>query len=304
MNKIIIVTGASSGFGLMAAQSLATAGHTVFAGMRATTGRNAAQVEAAKAFAADNKADLRAIEMDVVSQSSVDAAIDSVIRTQGHIDVIVHNAGHMTFGPSEAFAPEQLAELYDVNVLSTQRVNRTALPHMRRRGDGLLLWISSSSTRGGTPPYLGPYFAAKAAMDSLAVTYAAEVARWGIDTSIVVPGAFTKGTNHFLHAGAPADQLRAEEYAQGPTASIPDAILKGLTALEPNDADPTAVARAIVKIVETPRGKRPFRVHIDPSQDGAEIVNGVADRVRGELLRRMGLEDLLSPSNELRSARI
>ena len=160
MNKNIIVTGASSGFGLMAAQSLARAGHTVFAGMRSTTGRNAAQMEAVKAFAADNEVDLRAIEMDVVSQSSVDAAIDSVIRTHGRIDVIVHNAGHMTFGPSEAFTPEQLAELYDVNVLSTQRVNRAALPHMRKRGDGLLLWISSSSTRGGTPPCLGPYFAA------------------------------------------------------------------------------------------------------------------------------------------------
>jgi len=255
MNKNIIVTGASSGFGLMAAQSLARAGHTVFAGMRSTTGRNAAQMEAVKAFAADNEVDLRAIEMDVVSQSSVDAAIDSVIRTHGRIDVIVHNAGHMTFGPSEAFTPEQLAELYDVNVLSTQRVNRAALPHMRKRGGGLLMWISSSSTRGGTPPYLGPYFAAKAAMDSLAVTYASEVARWGIETSIIVPGAFTKGTNHFLHASAPADQLRAEEYAKGPTASIPDVTLKGLTALEPKDADPTEVARAIVKIIETPPGK-------------------------------------------------
>ena len=75
-------------------------------------------------------------------------------------------------------------------------------------------------------------------------------------------------------------------------------------ALEPKDADPTEVARAIVKIIETPPGKRPFRVHIDPSQDGAEIVNGVADRVRRELLRRMGLEDLLSPSHELPSGRI
>jgi hypothetical protein len=88
--------------------------------------------------------------------------------------------------------------------------------------------------------------------DSIAVTYAAEVARWGIETSIVVPGAFTKGTNHFLHAGAPADQLRTEEYAKGPTASIPDVILKGLTALEPKDADPAEVARGIVKIIETP----------------------------------------------------
>jgi hypothetical protein len=50
-----------------------------------------------------------------------------------------------------------------------------------------------------------------------------------------------------------------------------------------------------VKVVDTPFGKRPFRVHIDPSQDGAEIVNGVADRVRAELLRRIGLEDVLRP---------
>ena len=293
MNKVIIVTGASSGFGLMAAQSLSRAGHTVYAAMRETLGRNAAQVEAVKRFATDNTVDLRAIEMDVVSQNSVNAAIEQVMSTHGRIDVIVHNAGHMTFGPSEAFTPEQFAELYDVNVLSTQRVNRAVLPHMRKAGEGLLLWVSSSSVRGGTPPYLGPYFAAKAAMDSLAVTYAGEVARWGIETAIVVPGAFTKGTNHFLHAGAPSDKHRVAEYAQGPTASIPDIALKGLAALEPADADPTEVARAIVKIVETPHGQRPFRVHIDPSQDGAEIVNGVADRVRRELLRRIGLEDLL-----------
>ena len=72
--------------------------------------------------------------------------------------------------------------------------------------------------------------------------------------------------------------------------------LKGLAALEPPDADPTAVAAAIVAVVDTPFGRRPFRVHIDPSQDGAEIVNGVADRVRAELLRRIGLEDVLRPS--------
>ena len=72
--------------------------------------------------------------------------------------------------------------------MSTQRVNRAVLPHLRAQGDGLLVWVGSTSTRGGTPPYLAPYFAAKAAEDSLAVSYAAELARFGIDTTIVVPG--------------------------------------------------------------------------------------------------------------------
>ena len=57
----------------------------------------------------------------------------------------MHNAGHMSFGPAEAFTPEQLAELYDINVLSTQRVNRAALPQLRKQGRGLLVWVSSSS---------------------------------------------------------------------------------------------------------------------------------------------------------------
>ena len=296
MKKIIVVTGASSGFGRMAAQELAKAGHTVYAGIRETAGRNAPQIAALYAFAAENSADLHAVEMDVVSQESVDAAIETVLSEQGRIDGIVHNAGHMTFGPSEAFTVEQLAEIYDVNVLSAQRVNRAVLPIMRRQRNGLLVWVSSSSAKGGTPPYLGPYFAAKAAMDSLAVSYASELARWGIGTTIIVPGAFTKGTNHFAHATSPQDTARAEEYAKGPTASLPETALKGLAALEPEDADPTEVARAIVRVVDTPDRKRPFRVHIDPSQDGAEIVDAVSDRMRSELLRRIGLEDLLEPS--------
>jgi NAD(P)-dependent dehydrogenase (short-subunit alcohol dehydrogenase family) len=122
----------------------------------------------------------------------------------------------MVFGPAEAFTPEQFAELYDINVLSTQRVNRSALPQLRKQGRGLLVWVSSSSVAGGTPPYLAPYFAAKAGMDALAVQYARELALWGIETSIIVPGAFTSGTNHFAHSGVPADKGRAAEYEVGP----------------------------------------------------------------------------------------
>ena len=295
MKYVIIVTGASSGFGLMTAKALAHAGHTVYASMRDIAGKNAAQVASIADYAKANGIDLRTVELDVQSEPSAAAAIASVVKDHGHLDVVVHNAGHMSYGPAEAFTPEQFAQLYDINVLGTQRVNRAALPQLRKQGRGLLVWVSSSSSRGGTPPYLAPYFAAKAGMDALAVSYAGELARWGIETSILVPGAFTKGTNHFAHSGSPADAQRAEEYANGPTADFSEVAFKGLADLEPADADPQAVADAIVEVVDKPFGKRPFRVHIDPSEDGAEIVNGVADRVRAELLRRIGLEDILKP---------
>src|ERR1700761_8135129 len=216
MGHVIVVTGASSGFGRLSAEALALAGHTVYASMRDTEGCNAPQVDAVEYFAKDNGVELRTVEMDVQSQPSVEAAIDKVFNANGRIDVVVHNAGHMAFGPAEAFTPQQLADLYDVNVVSTQRVNRAVLPHMRRQRQGLLVWISSSSSAGGTPPYLAPYFAAKAAMDALAVAYARELTRWGIETSIIVPGAFTSGTNHFAHSGVPADTARAAAYEAGP----------------------------------------------------------------------------------------
>jgi NAD(P)-dependent dehydrogenase (short-subunit alcohol dehydrogenase family) len=169
--------------------------------------------------------DLRAIELDVPSQDSVDEAVARIIDEQGQLDVIVHNAGHMVVG--------------------------------------------STSTRGGTPPYLGPYFAAKAAEDSLAVSYAAELARFGIDTVIIVPGSFTTGTNHFAHAD-----------------------------LAPDNADPQEVAVQIARVVDLPKGKRPFRVHIDPSDDGAQAVNAVGDEIRKLFYQRIGLGDLLQPANQ------
>lgn len=295
MSTIVLVTGASSGFGRMTANALARAGHTVFASMRETTGRNAAQVADVEKYSRDNAVDLRALELDVGSQASVDAGVKHIIDTFGRIDVIVHNAGHMVFGPAEAFTPEQFAELYDINVLSTQRVNRAVLPHMRKQRRGLLIWVSSSSSAGGTPPYLSPYFAAKAGMDALAVQYARELSRWGIETSIVVPGAYTRGTNHFLHAGKPADHARVAEYEAGPYAGFAEQIQAAFGRIVPDDADPRAVADAIVNVVATPFGARPFRVHIDPSNDGAAVAFAVIDRVREEMLNRVGFPDLLKP---------
>jgi NAD(P)-dependent dehydrogenase (short-subunit alcohol dehydrogenase family) len=295
MSKIIIVSGASSGFGAMTVRALATAGHVVYAGMRDISGRNQPAAAAAADYAHEHGVDLRVVELDVSDQESVDAAIATVVAETGRLDVVVHNAGHMVLGPAEAFTPEQLASVYDTNVISTQRLNRAALPHLRAQGDGLLVWVGSSSTRGGTPPYLAPYFAAKAAEDALAVSYAAELARFGIDTTIIVPGSFTHGTNHFANAGYPADKDTAAAYNTR-YAGLIDQVAQKLSELAPADADPEDVARAIVRIVETPKGHRPFRVHIDPADDGAETVNRIGDLIRTDFYHRIGLTDLLAPA--------
>src|SRR5262249_40881770 len=157
MSQNVLITGASSGFGRLTAEALARAGHVVYASMRDVKGRNgdnAAQLDALSKQLGNR---LRVLELDVQDQGSVDAAIGRLLADAGSLGVVVEHAGHMVFGPAEAFTPEQYAQLYDSNVLGAQRVNRSVLPHLRRQGTGLLVWVSSSSSAGGTPPYLAPY---------------------------------------------------------------------------------------------------------------------------------------------------
>ena len=296
MSLVTLITGASSGFGQMIARDLADAGHISYASMRGTEGKNAAKVKENAAFAKERGVDLRSVELDVQDEGSIAAAVEQIVAEHGRIDVLVQNAGHMVFGPTEAFTPDQLAQLYDVNVLGTQRVNRAVLPHMRKAGSGLLVWVSSSSVAGGVPPLLGPYFAAKAGMDALAVCYAKELAPLGIETSIVVPGAFTSGTNHFANAGHPDDDATAASYGDAWPDDFADRIQKALDGTVPEDADPNAVGRAVVDIVATPHGKRPLRVHVDPASDGAAITFAVMDRVREQFLDRIGFPELMHPT--------
>ncbi|PWC32834.1 SDR family oxidoreductase [Azospirillum sp. TSO35-2] len=295
MSQIALVTGASSGFGRMIATALAENGHTVYASMRDLQGRNAAPAAELAAYAAQNSIALRTVELDVQDDASAEQAVGRIIRDEGRLDVVVHNAGHMVYGPTEAFTPSQLAALYDVNVLGTQRVNRAALPQMRRQGRGLLVWIGSTSAAGGIPPLLGPYFAAKAGMDALAVSYARELAPLGIETSIVVPGAFTQGTNHFAHAGAPDDGERADAYAAAWPDGFAVRLRDALAATVPPTANPRTVAEAVARIVDTPFGSRPFRIVIDPADDGAATSYAVIDRIRQEFLHRIGFAELLRP---------
>ena len=297
MSQVALVTGASSGFGRMIAGDLAHAGLVTYASMRGTKGNNAKIVSEIGEQAGMKGVDLRTVELDVQSDSSIAAAVKTVLDAQGRIDVVVHNAGHMVWGPTESFTPDQLAEIYDINVLSTQRVNRAVLPYMRRARRGLLVWISSSSVAGGVPPLLGPYFAAKGGMDALAVCYARELAPFGIETAIVVPGAYTKGTNHFAHAGHPDDEDRARAYESDWPEGFAKRMQKALAATDPPDSDPREIGRVVAAIAKAPYGQRPFRTVIDPADDGSMVAFPVVDRVRAQFLHRIGFPELLRPQS-------
>src|SRR6201995_5419140 len=134
MSGTVLISGASSGFGALTARALADAGHLVYAGMRDIGGRNAGAADDAAKYSGN----LRPVELDVTSEQSSAQAVATVLDQNERLDVLIHNAGHMVTGPAEAFTPEQLAELYDTNVLGTQRLNRAALPHMRAAQDGLV----------------------------------------------------------------------------------------------------------------------------------------------------------------------
>lgn len=292
----ILITGAGTGMGRLTARTLARQGHTVFATMRDPATRNAEKAEDLLDYADEHGVDLRVVELDVLSEDSAHRAVSQVVEAVAGLDVVVHNAAHLLFGVTEAFTPEQVLAAFDTNTVGALRVNRAALPVMRAQGSGLLLWVGSG-TSFVVPPFLSPYTAAKAASDSFAESVSVEVARFGIETSIVLPGPFTQGTAHFPNAGFPADELVAAAYEEryGESLARNAEATEGLFAAGV-EQDVQAVADEIARIVALPPGRRPYRSGVDFSDFGDDPVSAVAQVQRARLLRRMGLADTLSPA--------
>ncbi|EHN80386.1 short-chain dehydrogenase/reductase SDR [Streptomyces coelicoflavus ZG0656] len=291
--SVVLITGSSTGIGRLTSLTLARQGHRVYAGMRSLTSEDGAATaaEMARIAAAENLA-LVAVQLDVSSQESADAAVRTVVDRAGHLDVVVNNAGHLCVGYAEAFTDDDLTHLLDINAVGAHRVNRAALPHLRAQGSGTLLYVGSTIIVS-TPPFLGPYAASKAAFDTLAVATSYEVAPFGIETSIVMPGAITRGTSHFPRASRASDATVASAYSaldpmvarnEDATASL---VRPGL------DPDPQRVADEIARVLALSRGHKPFRTVVDFTEAGVDHVMAFSDLVRESFVHRMGFGDLL-----------
>jgi NAD(P)-dependent dehydrogenase (short-subunit alcohol dehydrogenase family) len=281
--KVILVSGSSTGFGRLFAETLSRKGHTVFATMRDVQNRNSTNASELRDLAKRESLPLHVLEMDVTDDLSVEQAVRTTVEHTGRLDVAINNAGYGLIGLAEAATIEQAQRIMDTNFFGCVRVNRAVLPYMRRQRSGLLLHISSGAGRVVIPSFAF-YCASKFAMEALAEAYHYELAQQGIESSIVEPGAYK--TPVFGNIVMAADTSRTDSY--GAANSIPGKINQLLTS---SAADPQEVADAVLRIVETSAGQRKLRYRVSPADFGVDDINEVSTRAQTRMLEAFGLTD-------------
>ncbi len=283
-NSVVIVTGASTGFGRVTSETLARHGYRVFATMREVHGRNAHFAKEIETLAQRESLALQALELDVTDEHSVNRAIDEVIAKYGCIDAVVNNAGYAIVDLAEAVTPAQGQRLFDTNVFGAVRMNRAVLPVMRKQGSGLLLHISSGAGRLVIPA-MGFYCASKFALEALAESYRYELASLGIDSVLIEPGAYRTPIMAKFEKGE--DPARTAEY--GEAAGLPG---KMGARVASSQADPQDIADCILKIMRTPAGERALRYRVSANDLGVSGINTLTDEVQAKFLEACGIAEI------------
>jgi NAD(P)-dependent dehydrogenase (short-subunit alcohol dehydrogenase family) len=288
MSKTVLITGSSTGFGRDTAETLARAGHRVFASMRAIGGRNREHAEGLRRLGSAENLNLEIVDLDVTSSDSVDRAVASVLEKTGRIDVLVNNAGVASAGVSEAFTLDQAQALFDTNVFGVLRTTRAVLPGMRRQRDGLVINVGSILGRV-TFPFFGLYGASKFAVEALTDSFRYELSQLGVEIVLVQPSAYP--TTMYSTAQQPGDSDRSGEY--GDIGKIPGELFAHFMQVfeAPNAPNPHDVAEAIVGLIAQPKGKRPVRTVVG-APFGADVVNAQIAPVQSQVVERLGLGEL------------
>lgn len=289
--KVVVVTGASSGFGKLTVLELARRGHKVVATMRNVEGRNAPVRSELIAAAKAEGHVLQVLEMDVTDEASVNFAIEQVIKQHGKIDALINNAGTMAVGITEAYTIADVQRQFAVNFFGAVRADRAVLPHMRAAGSGLLVHVTSLMGRV-IFPFFGVYSASKFALEALAESYRYELKGFGIDSVIVEPGPFP--SNLIASSPEPSDQAVLASY--GEVAAIPGQIKAhandGYDAANP--PRPQRVADAIAQLVEATE-RRPLRTVVMPEgmDLGVQRLNEAVSPIQNDMLTTLGMSALI-----------
>jgi NAD(P)-dependent dehydrogenase (short-subunit alcohol dehydrogenase family) len=271
MKQNVLITGSSSGFGFLMAQTVARAGYKVYAGMREINGRNAQSKHQLEAL----NLDISVLELDVTNDSSVAAAVSSI-----EVDVLVNNAGYTARGPLEGFTVEQARRIFETNVFGPLRMNRAVLPGMRSKGRGLIVQISSTVAHLNYP-FIGLYASTKAALESLTESQSFELKPLGIDVVILQPGTYPTGVS--AKAVSPEDLERIASYK--PLLERFQ-IAYSAAQTEASRNDPQQVADALLEIIQTQQGSRARRSIAASERETAPVaqINAVMEGVQNRII--------------------
>jgi NAD(P)-dependent dehydrogenase (short-subunit alcohol dehydrogenase family) len=231
--NVVLISGASSGFGLACLHRLARLGHRVYGTSRRTAFPDTAPAAALPLI----------IPMDVRDDASVEAAVAFVLQHEGRLDVLVNNAGFALAGAVEDTSPEQARSQFETNFFGVHRVCRSVLPAMRDQGSGLIVNIGSM---GGLTalPFQGFYCASKYALEALTESLRMELRPFGVQATLIDPGDFKTGiTASRVVVDAAHDAYRARQ----------DAALAVTARDERQGAGPDQVAVLLARILEQPR---------------------------------------------------
>lgn len=277
--KSILITGTSSGFGRLMAESFARAGAKVFATMRNLPRPEAEEL---RRLGASEDLDITVLELDVLSDEQVESAVREAERQSGGaLDVLINNAGIGISGPVEVQDMEATRLIFDTNVYGPHRLARAVLPAMRERGAGQIIQVSSQLGRV-IVPYSGHYSPTKFALEAMSEAMAYELVPHNIDVTIVQPGGYPTEVwlNRNIYTGALKERAEQEHLS-----GYPQVVARmGEEDGSGRSADPMEVPRAIAGLIESPAGTRPLRVPVHPGPKPQIPINEVSARVQQEWL--------------------
>lgn len=243
-NKVILITGASSGMGYDAAQTLARQGHKVYAAAR--------RVELMEPL---KELGVKVLRMDVTDEASMQQGVEAVIQAEGRIDVLVNNAGYGFFGAIETVPMEEARRQLEVNVFGLARLTQLVLPYMRQQGRGRI--INTSSIAGRMVIYMGGWYnVTKYSVEAFSDALRMEVKPFGIDVVMIEPGGIRTEWGHIA-----ADHLAVSSKGTPyETTALREAenLHKGYGSRFLSD--PSVVAKAISKAVNSRRPRARYRI--------------------------------------------
>ncbi len=242
--RVVLVTGASSGIGLAISKYLASKGCIVYGTSRRVND-------------GEERDDFTFLQLDLDDAGSIRSAVERLIEREGHIDVLINNAGTGMAGAIEDTTTEEMVDLFRTNVFAPLDVCRQVIPHMRARQSGKIINISSIAGEFGLP-FRGVYSAAKSALDRFSETLRMELAPWNISVSVIQPGDFHTNINRNRHIAAKSltDQSLYRQAFDRIYTSISREVEKA--------ADPERVGKVAWKIIRSPkpRMRYPAATHV------------------------------------------